>query len=207
MAPRKGLLLNKLHVDGDGKLVNYDRLHPQYWANANIHYNDPFPVHNGAYGSGTMQGVVMHTMVGQLEDAIAEFNNPAAQVSAHFGISQTGLIHQFGPIGRGWVAWAEMLGNYTWYSIEHADHGDTENPLTQAQMDASAQVVECLSSFAGFPLKVTNSVWGAGYGTHVMGGVEWGNHSCPGPGPRANQRYNIIYRAKRIRVGKAHQHS
>ena len=170
---------------------------------ATITYNDPFPCTNGQYGSGAMQGVIMHTMVGNLPGTIALFNDPAAQVSSHFGIGQDGSIHQFGPIGKGWVAWAEMAGNFAWYSIEHADNGNTENPLTGAQIIASAQLVEVLSRFAGFPLQVTDSVSGRGYGTHVMGGAAWGGHTCPGPGPRAGQRTSIITLAEAIQKGTA----
>jgi hypothetical protein len=154
-----------------------------------------------------MQGVVMHTMVGNLPGAIALFNNPAPgghranAVSAHFGIAQDGSVHQFGPIGKGWIAWAQMAGNQAWYSIEHADNGNTRSPLTDAQLTASALLVEVLSRFAGFPLQVTDSTAGRGYGTHVMGGAAWGGHTCPGPGPRAGQRQEIIRRAHAIRSG------
>ncbi len=110
-------------------------------------------------------------------------------------------MRQFGPIGKGWIAWAQMAGNAAWYSIEHADDGNPGNPLTDAQLTASAQLVEVLSRFAGFPLQVTDSVSGTGYGTHVMGGAAWGGHTCPGPGPRAGQRQEIITRAKAIRAG------
>ena len=104
-------------------------------------------------------GVVMHTMVGNLQPStVTLFNSSPAAVSAHFGIAQDGSVWQFGPIGKGWIAWAEIAGNETWYSIEHADDGDTESPFTDAQLTASAQLVEVLSRFAGFPLQVTNSV-------------------------------------------------
>jgi hypothetical protein len=168
-----------------------------------ITYNDPFPTSNGSWGSGAMMGVVMHTMVGNLQPTTVDlFNSSTAAVSAHFGIAQDGSVWQFGPIGKGWIAWAEMAGNETWYSIEHADDGDTANPLTDAQLVASAQLVEVLSRFAGFPLQVTDSVEVKGYGTHVMGGAAWGGHTCPGPGPRAGQRYQIISQAKAIRAGQ-----
>jgi hypothetical protein len=165
----------------------------------NIEYNDPFPCVNGSWGSGAMQGVVMHTMVGNLPGTIAVFNKPSYQASAHFGVAQDGSVHQFGPIGKGWIAWAEMAGNLTWYSIEFADNKRTENPLTDAQILAGAQLVEFLSRFAGFPLQVTDRPAGRGFGTHVMGGAAWGGHTCPGPGPRAAQRADIIAQAKEIR--------
>jgi hypothetical protein len=191
----------RLTVAADGRITGH----------AGISYNTPFPTKNGSWGSGAMQGVVMHTMVGNLPGTIELFNDPAPggdpgkAVSAHFGIDQQGNIHQFGPIGKGWIAWAEVAGNLAWYSIEHADNGNTKNPLTDAQITASAQLVEVLSRFAGFPLQVTDSTGGTGYGTHVMGGAAWGGHTCPGPGPRAGQRAEIIAQAKAIRAGSAPQ--
>jgi hypothetical protein len=184
----------RLHVRPDGRVAGP----------AQIEYNDPFPTKNGSWGSGAINGVVMHTMVGNLPGTIELFNTDrgADSASAHFGIGQQGHIHQFGPIGKGWIAWAQVAGNEAWYSIEHADNGDTHNPLTDAQITASAQLVEVLSRFAGFPLQVTDSVDGRGYGVHNMGGLAWGGHTCPGPGPRAGQRDAIIELAKQIR----HQH-
>jgi hypothetical protein len=181
----------KLAIAGDGRVTGP----------VAITYNNPFPTGNGSWGSGAMMGVVMHTMVGNLPGTVAVFNDPHAAVSAHFGIAQDGSVHQFGPIGKGWIAWAEMAGNAAWYSIEHADNGNTGNPLTAAQLTASAQIVEVLSGYAGFPLQVSDSVSVPGYGTHVMGGGAWGGHTCPGPGPRAAQRYDIIRMAKDIRAG------
>ena len=168
-----------------------------------ITYNSPFPCVNGSWGSGAIRGVVMHTMAGNLPGTVTVFNEPAFQASAHFGIDQQGNIHQFGPLGKGWIAWAQMAGNDTWYSIEHADEGNPANPLTAAQIAASAQLLEALSRFAGFPLQVTDSTEGTGYGTHVMGGAAWGGHTCPGPGPRAGQRAAIVALAAAIRSGGA----
>jgi hypothetical protein len=170
---------------------------------ARIEYNDPWPCANGNYGSGKMQGLVEHTMVGDLPGTVAWFNNPKAQASAHFGVAEDGSVHQFGPVGKGWCAWAQAAGNLAWYSCEFADGGNTQNPLTQAQITAGAQLLEVLSRFAGFPLAVTDSVAGSGLGTHVMGGAAWGGHTCPGPGPRAGQRAAIVALAKQIRAGAA----
>jgi len=168
---------------------------------ANIRYNDPFPTHNGTYGSGAMMGVVMHTMAGDLPGTVSWFNNPAAEASAHFGIAENGEIWQFGPVGKGWIAWAQAAGNHAWYSIEHADAGHPSNPLTAAQVTASAQLVELLSRFAGFPLQVSNSPSVKGYGWHGMGGQAWGGHpDCPGDVRKA-QRTAIITLAKAIRKG------
>lgn len=187
----------KLSVDSSGRVIG-----------SNVTWNSPWPCSNGDNGGMSVPhgivGVVEHTMVGNLLGTIELFNDSSYQASAHFGIDQSGNIHQFGPI-TGWKAWAQEAGNESWYSIEHADDGNPGNPLTSAQMNASAQLVELLSRIGVFPLQVTNSTGTEGYGVHYMGGAAWGGHSCPqeedGEGPRANQRYEIIDIAKAIRSG------
>jgi len=167
---------------------------------AAITYNTPFPCVNGSWGSGAITGVIMHTMVGTQAGTIAWFNNPQAQASAQFGVGFDGAIHQFGPIGQGWIAWHAGAANATWYGIEHEDDGDPSRPLTDAQLTASAQLTEMLCGFAGIPLQVTNSPANWGLGTHSMGGSAWGGHACPGD-VRAAQRGEVIRRARAIRGG------
>jgi hypothetical protein len=171
---------------------------------ASITYNEPWPCANGTPGgSGAMSGVVMHTMAGDLPGTIAWFNDPASEASAFFGIDQAGGIHQFGPLGRDWMAWAQAAGNPSWYSIEHADHEHPENPLTDAQVTASAQLLELLSRFAGFELQVSDSPDVEGYVCHSAGGQAWGGHlDCPGT-VRADQRARIVELAREIRDGEA----
>lgn len=167
----------------------------------------PSPNRSGgmAVPSG-VNGVVMHTMVGDLPGADGWFLNPSSEVSAHFGISQTGQVIQWVPVNGG-VAWAECSGNGNWYSIEHADHANPHNPITEAQMTASAQVVECLSRYGNFPLQEANSPSQEGFGVHYMGGEAWGGHSCPDypvpgtPFARSKQRPAILAIAKAIRGG------
>jgi hypothetical protein len=183
----------KLTVQPDGRVTGP----------ASISWNDPFPCVNGTPGGGaaSMMGVVMHTEDGYEQGTIEWFNNPAAEVSAFFAIGQDGAIWQFGPVGADWMAWAEADGNPSWYSVEDADNTHPSVPLTDAQVTAFAQLFECLSAYAGFPLQVTDSVNVQGLGIHSMGGVPWGDHpSCPGS-VRAAQRPAIIALAKEIRAG------
>lgn len=179
---------------------------------ARIEYNKPFPCVNGDFGQMALpsgiQGVVMHTMVGQLAGAIAVFNNRAHEASAHFGVDQAGLIHQFGPI-NGWKAWAEVAGNAHWFSIEFADNANPLNPLTREQLIAGAQLLELLSrdDVGRFPLQEANSPSELGFGVHYMGGEAWGGHSCPDVSPRrvrSLQRPVIIQLAKHIRNPLVH---
>lgn len=184
----------KLSVDPNGRLTGP----------ASITHNQPWPCVNGQQGMqvpGGIMGVVMHTMVGNLPGTISVFNKPGFNASAHFGIDQNGHIHQFGPV-NGWMAWAEMDGNPHWYSIEHADNGNPDNPLTDAQLTASAQVVEVLSRHGNFPLREANTPAEEGYGVHSMGGAAWGGHTCPDSPPRhvrSQQRAEILRRAQAIR--------
>ncbi len=191
-------MTGKLIVHGDGRVAGP----------AVIEYNHPFPTPCGSWGSGAMNGVIMHTMVGNLPGTITVFNelNPPDGLgprSAHFGIDQQGKIHQFGPIGKRWIAWHIAAGNDAWYGIEHADGGNPDTPLTDAQLTASAQLVECLSAFAGFPLQITGSPSVQGYGTHSMGGMPWGGHTCPDSATRhvrSAQQAEILARAEALRT-------
>jgi N-acetylmuramoyl-L-alanine amidase-like protein len=189
-------MAGRLHVGSKGRLRGP----------ASITYNDPWPCPNGEWGMQVpkgVSGVVMHTMVGNLPGTISVFNNPNFSASAHFGIDQNGHIHQFGPL-NGWIAWAEEAGNPNWYSIEHADNGNPDHPLTDAQLTASAQVVEALATHGVFPLKEANDTGEEGYGVHSMGGEAWGGHTCPDSPPkhvRSHQRAEILRRAKAIRAG------
>lgn len=168
---------------------------------ARITYNTPWPAPNGGWGGGTINGVVMHTEAGNNPGTVAWFDNVAAQASADFCLAQDGTIVQMGPVGKGWVAWAEASGNRSWYSFEHADNGNPANPLTPAQITASAQLLECLSAFAGFPLQVSGSPSVKGYGWHGMGGQAWGGHvNCPGDVRKA-QRGQVVALAMAIRQG------
>jgi len=171
-----------------------------------ISYATPFPVPNGTPGGGdsNMLGVIMHTEVGYDPNVVREFESPDSHASAFFSISMTGHITQYGPVGRNWMAWAQVAGNPMYYSIEHEDKGNPNIPLSTAQVRACAQVVEMLSRFAGFPLTLANEPGEKGFGVHYMGGAAWGGHTCPdlvpGKGPRSLQRSDILSLAHNIRI-------
>lgn len=177
---------------------------PWGWVANIIHHSSPNYNQTMVVPSG-VQGVIFHTMVGNLPGTDAEFDNAAMQLSAHFGVGQDGTCIQWVDI-RGGEAWAEAAGNEYWYSVEMADNGNPNNPYTNAQLDRAAQLAELLSrpSVGNFPLQVTDSVSGEGLGTHNMGGAAWGGHSCPDMPPehvRSEQRGEIIRRAELLRTG------
>ena len=156
---------------------------------------------NRGTGFGTARGVVIHTEAGYEAGTVATFMNPAAQVSAFFSIAQDGSGHQYIPVGRGFVAWSQEGGNQTWRGIEDEDRTHPSIPMTPAQIDTFAQILEALSAYDGFPLQVTDNTGGQGLITHGDGGVGWGDHpDCPGAVRKA-QRPGIVALAKEIRKG------
>lgn len=195
----------KLHVGPEGKL------HGGPAIQSRISYDPHWPCVNGTPGGGAsnMNGVVFHTMVGNLPGTVSVFNNRSYSASSFFGIDgpwssgNDGDIYQFGPIGQDWEAWTQSAGNPNWYGIECADDQDPSNPLTSKMLTSFAAIFECLADYAGIPFQEVNSTGGHGLGVHYMGGQAWGGHSCPqnpdGSGPRAGQRVEILRRAKLIK--------
>jgi N-acetylmuramoyl-L-alanine amidase len=181
----------RLHIDNNGRLQG----------SANITYNSPWPTANCSSGFGTAFGGVYHTEVGFEHSVIAEFNNPSAQASSFFSIGMDGHIHQYMPLGQNLKAWTQEAGNTNYRGVEHEDHGDDSNPLSQAQLIASAQVFEAMSAYDGWPLQASdNPGGGRGILFHSDGGQAWGGHDCPGAVRRA-QRPAIIALARQIRAG------
>src|ERR1700760_2755702 len=184
----------KLSVDNEGRVHG-----------PNVTWNSPFPCRHGyphrMQVPSKVLGAVMHTMDGTLPGTVAWFNDPASGVSAHFGVDENGKVVQFGPI-NGWASEAQGAGNATYYSIEFSDHRDDTIPLTPAQINAGAQLLELVSrdSVGRFPLQISDHPGTEGFGWHGMGAPAWGHAACPGDTRKA-QRQKIIDTARTIRAG------
>jgi hypothetical protein len=158
------------------------------------------------YDSGFVapaRGVVQHTEDGFEAGTFATFMNPAEQVSAFFSIGEEGTSHQYLPVGRGYVAWAERVGNPYWYSIECEDKKRSATmPMTDAQVTIFAQIYSALAERDGFGYASTDDTeHGRGLITHGDGKAAWGNHpDCPGSIRKA-QRPEILARARAVRDG------
>jgi len=148
------------------------------------------------------RGVVQHTEDGFEAGTFATFMDPGSQVSAFFSIGEEGAAHQYLPVGRGFVAWAQAAGNPGWYSIECEDKLRSGTPLTDIQLTVFAQIYSALAERDGFGYAVTdNTASGRGLITHGDGGNAWGGHpDCPGPVRKA-QRPEILARARAVRDG------
>jgi N-acetylmuramoyl-L-alanine amidase-like protein len=176
----------KLQIDENG------------WIKGITHHRSPFYTPGGMSVPRGVQGLVVHTMVGNLAGTDNEFLH--THYSSHFGTGQDGTLIQWVDI-KGGAAEAQAGGNGNWYSIEDADNLNPSNPFTQPQINRIAQVLELTSRVGNFPLQLTSSPSGEGLGWHGMGGVAWGNHpDCPGRVRRA-QLPGIVALAKQIRSG------
>ena len=135
---------------------------------------------------GQMAGhrlIVMHIMEGTLDGTDGWFQNPSAQVSAHFGVGRDGRVIQW--VDTDDTAWAEASENPIGISIEHegsVDGVDGLPPdLTLAQSIASARILAWCSFIYGIPLARTSDPNGEGIIGHGELGVAGGNHpNCPG---------------------------
>ena|SRR5215831_4434867 len=173
------------------------------WVNGFTHHPG---FHGGSLPTSAVMGLISHTMVGNLPGTDDLFTpGPKGNGnSAHFGTAQDGTVIQWVPLGV--MAEHAIAANDSWYAVENADHGNPNNPYTDAQLSRIAQILELTSrpEYGRFALEVTNSTDKEGLGTHNMGGAAWGGHSCPDADKNPNHtrsraRGEIVHRAKIIR--------
>jgi len=122
---------------------------------------------------------VLHVAQGSNQGGIdAWFRDPKAEVSAHFSISRTGVVHQHVPLSK--VAWAERDYNDVAISIEHLGYSGWT--LTRRQLKASLALLAWLhTQYPNVPLRRTARSNGTGVIGHGELGVSGGDHpSCPG---------------------------
>ncbi len=103
-------------------------------------------------GGHAVTGIVLHTMVGTVASSQARFDDPASQVSVHYGIGLDGSITQW--VDEANTAW--QAGNYpvnqTTIGIEHEDDGNYNDAVrTTALYQSSAQLVADICQRYGLP--------------------------------------------------------
>jgi hypothetical protein len=105
-----------------------------------------------------------------------------------FWVSKSGTVEQYTETDG--ISWAQEAGNPDYRSTE--TEGLPSEPLTAPQIVSLGR----LHAFLECPDELASKPGERGIGTHYMGGVAWGNHSCPDPvpgaGPRSHQRSAII---------------
>lgn len=140
--------------------------------------------------------MVEHIMQGTLEGTDSWFHNPDSRVSAHFGVGRDGRIIQW--VDTGDQAWHAAAANSYSVGVEH--EGFSGEPLTDAQLDADAELLSWLHEKHPDIAVWTNSrpFTGRGLSWHGLGGTAWGNHpNCPGA-PVVHQLAEIVGTAKAL---------
>lgn len=138
----------------------------------------PVPV-NFTRGGNNPRYHVIHIMQGGLAGTDQFFRDPAAQVSAHFGVGKDGTVYQW--VDTADIAWHAAAANDHSVGVEH--EGFSGFPLTLAQLAATARLYAWVhQQHPGVRFRLASDpVNGAGLAWHGMGGPAWGNHPlCPG---------------------------
>lgn len=121
--------------------------------------------------------IILHIMVGTLAGTDSWFRNPAAQVSAHFGVGKSGTVYQW--VDTNDTAWHAAAANDRAIGIEH--EGQPGDSLTPAQIEADTKICAWAHKAHGIPLTIAVHPGDPGLAWHGLGQVAWGNHpDCPG---------------------------
>lgn len=147
------------------------------WRPINGHTDGPMRAHLGA---------VLH--VNQSNGNLFNWFNGPHDVSAHFEVYKSGAVEQY--LDTSVSSWCQADGNSTYVSIE--TEGYDREPLTRAQLVATAKLYAWLHTTHGIPLRLAEHPGERGFGWHGMGGAAWGGHTgCPGAKRKA-QRSEIL---------------
>jgi hypothetical protein len=137
------------------------------------------------------KGLVLHVQVGN-NSLYGFFNNPATKASAHFWAAKSGALEQY--VDTDVVAWAQAAGNPNYLSVE--GEGYPNEAMTPAQEATIARLLSWSAGLYGFPITGPVAHGASGFTQHCnLDGTPdpaWGNHSCPGPGPRMGQMPLIV---------------
>jgi hypothetical protein len=129
----------------------------------------------GRCGAFRPEAIVIHIMDGSLAGTDSWFNDPAARVSAHYGVGRSGLVHQYvketdtafhagtvdpldapdaGGVER--PVWnllkPNVNPNYYTIGVEHEGLGDEPYPWPDDQLKASLALVAAIASRWIIPL-------------------------------------------------------
>jgi len=100
----------------------------------------------------TIDRVIIHTMVGTWQGAAARFDNPASQVSAHYGVKEDGtLIHWLEETFTAYHA-GNYLMNQRSIGIEHEDMGDYNGVRPDSLYIESSKLVADICKFYSIPI-------------------------------------------------------
>ncbi|NEU58644.1 N-acetylmuramoyl-L-alanine amidase [Halorussus sp. MSC15.2] len=107
-------------------------------------------------GAGKIDWIVIHTVQGSASSAVNWFQNPDANVSAHYTVSEGG--HKYQSVSDINIAWHAGGSNYNTYSVGIEHGGYVSETYEDAQYRASAKLTSWLCDQYGVPKQHPSSV-------------------------------------------------
>lgn len=132
-------------------------------------YNPTTKLGNWDSSRTTINKIIIHTMVGSAQSADTRFNDPASNVSAHYGVLLTGEIwHWVDEDKNAYHAGAYNI-NQESIGIEHEDNGDYNGIRPDTLYNASGALVKEICNFYNIPIDRQ----------HILGHREVHATACP----------------------------
>lgn len=143
--------------------------------------------------------ITLHIMAGYLAGTDAQFqitSPPEARASATYGIGRDGTIHQY--VRETDTAWADAdtLANQTGISIEHEGGLPQQQPVSDAEIEASAQLCADISRRYGLGKLWHDGLRGNIYLHREIPGTT--HTTCPDLAPNGLPYQRVIDRANQI---------
>ncbi|MFC4549447.1 MULTISPECIES: N-acetylmuramoyl-L-alanine amidase [Halorussus] len=107
-------------------------------------------------GAGYIDWIVIHTVQGSAQSAVNWFQDPDADVSAHYTVAQDGYRYQ--SVSDINIAWHAGGSNYNTYSVGIEHGGYVSGTYEDAQYRASAKLASWLCDQYGVPKQHPSSV-------------------------------------------------
>ncbi len=140
--------------------------------------------------------ITLHIMAGYLAGTDSTFQDTTRKTSAHYGIGRDGTLHQY--VRETDTAWADAngLSNQTGISIEHEGGLPQQQPVTDAEIEASARLCADISRRYGLGRLWHDGIRGNMYLHREIPGST--HTTCPDLAPNGLPYQRVIDRANQI---------
>lgn len=157
------------------------------------------PNYTPGRGGQRIDHITLHIMAGYLAGTDAQFHitsPPEARASATYGIGRDGTIHQY--VRETDTAWADAdtLANQTGISIEHEGGLPQQQPVSDAEIEASAQLCADISRRYGLGKLWHDGLRGNIYLHREIPGTT--HTTCPDLAPNGLPYQRVIDRANEL---------
>lgn len=122
------------------------------------------------------RGVVIHVNDGTFDGTIAWFGGGAGGVGAHIEVGED-RVWQLADLNA--KCWHAVAANHFAIGIEHAGFGRSADEWLDNPIELHYSANRC--AWILHEYKLGRPAYGHNIWPHSWGGIDWGNHDCPGP--------------------------